>query len=158
VTEKKTDELTLVALLERFHAAEAAILERAQSTEAALLERAHNAEAALAAPELHWECQQRIDALEAEVTHFNKGAEEEFSLGDPRAHAAASLRTSLADFSRNGRWGTCGQCPSDGYGRQLPEKCLDTERADHQLDVDALARRFKQEVSSIEESRKWRRA
>lgn len=77
-----------------------------------------------------------------------------FAYDDPRAHAAAELRSELADFSRNGRWGTCGACPCDGYGRKLPELCEFTERADHQLDVDALVGRFKREVAVFEEVRK----
>jgi hypothetical protein len=72
-----------------------------------------------------------------------------FAYGDPRAHAVAELRSAFADFSRNGRWGTCGECPCDGYGRKLPELCAFTRRDDHQLDIDALSRRFKQEVSAF---------
>jgi hypothetical protein len=72
-----------------------------------------------------------------------------FAYEDPRAHAVAELRSAFADFSRNGRWGTCGECPQDGYGRNLPELCAFTSRDDHQLDIDALSRRFKQEVSAF---------
>lgn len=72
-----------------------------------------------------------------------------FALGDPRAHAAAELHGAFADFSRNGRWGTCAQCPCDGYGRKLPECCSFTDRDDHQLDIDELAKRFKEEVASF---------
>ena len=70
-----------------------------------------------------------------------------FSFGDPRAHAVAELRSPLADFSRNGRWGTCDVCPCDGYGRKLPELCPFTDRDDHQYAIDALAEKFKQEVA-----------
>ena len=70
-----------------------------------------------------------------------------FAFNDPRAHAVAELRSAFADFSRNGRWGTCGACPLDGYGRKLPELCPCTDRADHQLDIDALAEQFKREVA-----------
>lgn len=76
-----------------------------------------------------------------------------FAFMDPRAHAVAELRSAFADFSRNGRWGTCGACPCDGYGRKLPELCAFTDRDDHQLDVDALARRFKQEVADFEQAK-----
>lgn len=75
-----------------------------------------------------------------------------FAYDDPRAHAAAELRGPLADFSRNGRWGTCGSCPCDGYGRKLPELCSFTARHDHQLDVDALTSRFKREVAVFEQA------
>ena len=69
---------------------------------------------------------------------------------DPRALAAAELRDAITAFARNGRWGTCGGCPRDGAGRKLPELCEDTDRADHQLDVDALARIFKIEVAQFQ--------
>ena len=73
-----------------------------------------------------------------------------FACDDPRAHAVAELRSAFADFSRNGRWGTCGGCPCDGYGRKLPELCDFTDRGDHQFDIDALVRLFKNEVSKAE--------
>jgi hypothetical protein len=72
-----------------------------------------------------------------------------FAYDDPRAHAVAELRSEFADFSRNGRWGTCGHCPCDGYGRKLPELCEHTERSDHQLDIDSLSRRFKNALSQV---------
>lgn len=74
-----------------------------------------------------------------------------FAYGDPRAHAVAELKEAFADFSRNGRWGTCGHCPRDGYGRKLPELCEFTEHPDHQLDIDGLSKRFKDEVASFKE-------
>jgi hypothetical protein len=73
-----------------------------------------------------------------------------FAYGDPRAHAVAELKCAFADFSRNGRWGTCASCPQDGYGRKLPELCEFTEQPDHQFDIDGLAKRFKDEVASFE--------
>lgn len=76
-----------------------------------------------------------------------------FAYGDPRAHAAAELRSALVDFSRNGRWGSCGRCPRDGYGRKLPELCAFTDYDDHQLDIDELSRRFKQEVAAFEKTK-----
>lgn len=47
-------------------------------------------------------------------------------------------RTELEHFARNGRWGTCCECPRDGHGRLLPELCKNTERQDHCLTVDGL--------------------
>jgi hypothetical protein len=66
---------------------------------------------------------------------------------DVRARVAADLQSAFADFSRNGRWGTCGGCPCDGQGRKLPELCAFTDRVDHQLDIDSLADLFKQRVA-----------
>jgi hypothetical protein len=77
-----------------------------------------------------------------------------FRFDDPRAHAVSDMRSAFADFSRNGRWGTCGMCPEDGYGRLLPELCAFTDRDDHQLDIDALAKRFKQGVAVAEMHKK----
>lgn len=39
----------------------------------------------------------------------------------------ASLSRALADFERNGRWGTCSGCPDD------PAQCEDFDRTDHRL-------------------------
>lgn len=72
-----------------------------------------------------------------------------FAFDDPRAHAVAELRSAFADFSRNGRWGTCAACPCDGYGRKLPELCSFTDRGDHQLDIDGLSQRFKAHVTEF---------
>jgi len=73
-----------------------------------------------------------------------------FPYNDPRTHAVAELRSAFADFSRNGRWGTCDGCPCDGYGRKLPELCEASDRDDHQFDIDTLTARFKAEVASFE--------
>lgn len=49
----------------------------------------------------------------------------------------------FVQFSRNGRWGTCCDCPRDIAGRIYPEFCEHTKRADHHLDVDSLAKNYK---------------
>lgn len=42
-------------------------------------------------------------------------------------------------FSRNGRWGTCGSCPFDHRTKTAyPEFCKETNRYDHNLDADQL--------------------
>lgn len=51
----------------------------------------------------------------------------------------ARMARALADFARNGRWGTCASCPLDGDGRKVPELCEHTGRYDHLLTIDALA-------------------
>ena len=53
------------------------------------------------------------------------------------------MRDRFRQFSRNGRWGTCGACPRDRDGNAYPEACEFTERGDHTLDVDSLAEQFK---------------
>jgi hypothetical protein len=42
-------------------------------------------------------------------------------------------------FARNGRWGTCGDCPRDAEGHAYPEFCEHTRRYDHHLDVNMLS-------------------
>jgi len=41
-------------------------------------------------------------------------------------------------FSRNGRWGTCGDCPITSEGKYFPEFCPNTDRYDHQLTAAQL--------------------
>ena len=49
-------------------------------------------------------------------------------------------------FSRNGRWGTCVDCPRDELFFAYPEFCPNTNRGDHHLTVDQLANRFNIEI------------
>ena len=51
----------------------------------ALTERAENAEVALKAPEVHWECQQKIDALEAEVSRLRAALAEALDIAQYEA-------------------------------------------------------------------------
>lgn len=45
----------------------------------------------------------------------------------------------LQMFARNGRWGTCVECPQVGFGCMvLPELCKNTDRYDHHLDMKML--------------------
>lgn len=56
-----------------------------------------------------------------------------------RAEAIKELRDAFVQFSRNGRWGTCGGCPRDAQGRAYPEFCPTKERYDHNLSMAELA-------------------
>lgn len=49
-------------------------------------------------------------------------------------------------FLRNDRWGTCGDCPQNGLGQKLPELCVNTDRYDHRLGIDALVEHYKYEA------------
>lgn len=42
-------------------------------------------------------------------------------------------------FSRNGRWGTCADCPRNYRGDVFPELCIHTDRDDHHLNAKTLA-------------------
>ena len=57
-----------------------------------------------------------------------------------------SIRDALVQFSRNGRWGTCGDCPRDVDGAVYPEFCHYTYRYDHHLDIDSLTGQIKLEL------------
>jgi hypothetical protein len=65
--------------------------------------------------------------------------------------AIAELGSSFRQFSRNGRWGTCGDCPRDTDGNAYPEFCENTERGDHHLNVDSLADQWKRAMGRGEE-------
>lgn len=45
-------------------------------------------------------------------------------------------------FARNGRWGTCGDCP-EGHGQFYPEFCVNTDRYDHKLTLKTLVEQHK---------------
>ena len=49
---------------------------------------------------------------------------------------------SFVQFSRNGRWGTCVDCPRDRELHAFPEFCPFTDRYDHQLTAKELAENF----------------
>ena len=44
----------------------------------------------------------------------------------------------IRQFERNGRWGTCVDCPEDPYGYRYPEKCANFSRYDHKLGLRPL--------------------
>lgn len=56
-----------------------------------------------------------------------------------------SLKDDFRQFTRNGRWGTCADCPRDSNEHAYPEFCSFTSRDDHQLDIDLLAKEFKRD-------------
>jgi hypothetical protein len=53
--------------------------------------------------------------------------------------ALIDLGDAFQQFSRNGRWGTCGCCPRDVRGNAYPEHCENTDRHDHHMTVKKLA-------------------
>lgn len=46
-------------------------------------------------------------------------------------------------FARNERWGTCVDCPRTSTGEIFPEFCEHTDRYDHHIGVDELARAWR---------------
>lgn len=61
------------------------------------------------------------------------------------------LRAHFEHFTRNGRWGACGECPRDGAGKTLPELCANTNRADHLLTLEMLTEKFNRERERMTE-------
>lgn len=53
-------------------------------------------------------------------------------------------------FARNGRWGTCGDCPRDTADNIYPEFCPNTKRYDHLLTLDELVARWNIETAPQE--------
>ncbi len=64
--------------------------------------------------------------------------------------ALKRTRGSFELFARNGRWGTCCDCPYDGNGRILPELCRFTERYDHNLILDDLVWQHKNYIKEYD--------
>lgn len=53
----------------------------------------------------------------------------------------------LIMFARNGRWGTCVDCPKDSRNNIYPEFCQNTARYDHHLDMNELSEKWYRELS-----------
>ena len=58
-------------------------------------------------------------------------------------HDKNELADFFRQFSRNFRWGTCGECPRDSNKNVYPEFCVNTTRYDHQLNLTQLCEVFK---------------
>lgn len=56
------------------------------------------------------------------------------------------LADAFRQFSRNGRWGTCGACPRDSEKHVYPEFCPETDRYDHWLSAQGLADQFERSL------------
>lgn len=63
-------------------------------------------------------------------------------IDDRTMYALRERGDSFVQFSRNGRWGTCGYCPRDREHHAFPEFCAFTDRYDHQLTAKELAENF----------------
>lgn len=63
-------------------------------------------------------------------------------MDDRTRYALRERSDSFVQFSRNGRWGTCADCPRDSAGRAYPEFCSLTQRSDHRLTASQLAENF----------------
>jgi hypothetical protein len=69
---------------------------------------------------------------------------------DVKAWAAHRNRTCWECFGRNGRWGTCVECPRAYDGSVFPEFCPNTERYDHQLTIESLVESHKRAIVEAE--------
>lgn len=57
-------------------------------------------------------------------------------------NALKKTASHLRMFARNGRWGTCTDCPRDSEENAFPEFCVNTERYDHHLTMQSLAEQW----------------
>ena len=84
-----------------------------------------------------------------ELKDFKKAAND-LRLDLIMKRAISDMADSFRQFSRNGRWGTCCDCPKDTAQRSYPEFCKNAHRYDHFLTVNDLATlwnlRFKKET------------
>lgn len=71
--------------------------------------------------------------------------------GFPPLAISKELTQHYRMFSRNGRWGTCCDCPRNHNTLEAyPEFCKYTDRSDHQLSADDLAEQFNRYKKDIE--------
>ena len=52
-----------------------------------------------------------------------------------------SLLGMFEQFRRNGKWGTCVDCPRTD-GKVFPEFCINFNRYDHNLDLESLCEQY----------------
>lgn len=62
---------------------------------------------------------------------------------------AREHRDAFMAFARNGRWGTCANCPKDSEGKRYPECCRNTDRPDHMLALPELAHEFNKTYEAL---------
>lgn len=65
---------------------------------------------------------------------------------DLKAWAARQNWTAWCCFARNGRWGTCVECPRAYDGEVFPEFCPNTARYDHQLTLASLTEYYERNL------------
>lgn len=69
---------------------------------------------------------------------------------DLQRKAVKRMADGFRQFSRNGRWGTCADCPCDSHNHAYPEFCVNTDRYDHQLTANSLANQFENDLKRFE--------
>jgi len=67
----------------------------------------------------------------------------------PQTFVAPDIAERFVMFARNGRWGTCVDCPHDVNGRYYPEFCVHTDRYDHKIGIDQLVVDHKNYVDRV---------
>ena len=64
-----------------------------------------------------------------------------------RHHELRKSRLDMFEqFRRNGKWGTCGDCPKTD-GKSFPEFCINFKRSDHTLDITSMCEQYKLRVN-----------
>jgi len=68
-----------------------------------------------------------------------------------KAKIHRDAKSGFLQFSRNGRWGTCGDCPRDSNGIVYPEFCKFTDRYDHNLKLAELVKFHEEHLADMSE-------
>lgn len=66
-----------------------------------------------------------------------------------KTFVAPDVAECFRQFARNGRWGTCCDCPRDTDGNTFPEFCIHTQRGDHCLHILALVEQHEDYVARV---------
>lgn len=80
------------------------------------------------------ECVSKCYPLDAEIRN-DEAAKIKYALD--------YLGDAFRQFSRNGRWGECMECPRDNDGHAYPEFCSNTHSKDHHMTIDQLRNKWK---------------
>ncbi len=70
------------------------------------------------------------------------------SIDPATKQALRQTADTFRQFSRNGRWGSCGFCPRDMHGHSYPEFCKEGHRVTHWMTAKDLAENFEKHRSA----------
>ncbi len=90
----------------------------------------------------------QFDAVQAERAKKHERDRLRAQVPDPTAleihnEAMQEMGKHFRVFTRIGRWGSCGDCPTDGRGDYYPEFCINTHRCfDHDLSLASLVKQY----------------
>lgn len=71
------------------------------------------------------------------------------TIARPSTFVSPDIARHFVAFARNGRWGTCCDCPRDTDGSAYPEFCKHTHRSDHHLTIKDLVNQHERYVARV---------